>query len=169
LHTARELAAVHMSEAHRKTKRQYDARRKDVSYEKNDLVKVKAHPKSNQDRGIAAKLAQVFQGPYRVVERKGPLTYKLADVRNPDYSMVVNVCNIRPYFHRDTCVTLSHSEVDTSEGPSDNTASQSESNWNEETDSMTHDSASGRPRLRYSRRLRDARRAKQSVPQTYDE
>lgn len=55
----------------------YDARHRDLTFKKGDLVLKKAHWLSKKDEGFMAKLAPRWQGPFEVAEVCSPLTMRL--------------------------------------------------------------------------------------------
>lgn len=54
----------------------YDENRPDPQYDINDLVWVRIH-------GGTSKLEEKYEGPYRIIERKGPATF-IVQIENPE-------------------------------------------------------------------------------------
>uniref|UniRef100_A0A3Q0S5U4 Integrase catalytic domain-containing protein n=1 Tax=Amphilophus citrinellus TaxID=61819 RepID=A0A3Q0S5U4_AMPCI len=70
----------------------YDLRRRPVSYEVGDLVRVKSHPKSDASSNFSAKLAPLYTGPYRVSKRMSDVNYCLTKVDTGEFFML-QTCN----------------------------------------------------------------------------
>ncbi|KAF5881280.1 Transposon Ty3-I Gag-Pol poly, partial [Clarias magur] len=79
-------------------KKHYDKKRREVSFKVGELVKLKAHPRSDASAGFSAKLAPVYKGPYRIAEVKSDLDYKLTRVADGAEGGVHHVCNLLPFF-----------------------------------------------------------------------
>jgi len=55
-----------------------DKRRRPLEFEIGDYVYLKVTPMKKVQRfGVKQKLAPRFVGPYKILERKGPVAYKL--------------------------------------------------------------------------------------------
>jgi hypothetical protein len=54
-----------------------DKRRRPLEFQVGDYVYLKAIPMKKKQFGIKKKLAARFVGPYRIIEKKGPIAYKL--------------------------------------------------------------------------------------------
>jgi hypothetical protein len=54
-----------------------DKRRRPLEFEVGDYVYLKVTPMKKKQFGIKKKLAVRFIGPYKIVEKKGPVAYKL--------------------------------------------------------------------------------------------
>uniref|UniRef100_A0A3Q3XRR1 Integrase catalytic domain-containing protein n=1 Tax=Mola mola TaxID=94237 RepID=A0A3Q3XRR1_MOLML len=63
--------------SHACQKHYYDLRRRQVSYNIGDLVRVKTHPRSDAQANFTAKLAPLYAGPYRVSQRLSAVNYIL--------------------------------------------------------------------------------------------
>uniref|UniRef100_A0A3B3RRT6 Integrase catalytic domain-containing protein n=1 Tax=Paramormyrops kingsleyae TaxID=1676925 RepID=A0A3B3RRT6_9TELE len=79
-------------------KKHYDKKRRGVSFRVGDLVRLKAHPRSDASAGFFAKLAPVYKGPYRITEVMSDLDYKLTRVADGAEGGVHHVCNLVPFF-----------------------------------------------------------------------
>ena len=55
----------------------YDVGRREPSFKPGDRVWKRSHPLSSAAKGIAAKLAPKFEGPYWITDALGPNTYRL--------------------------------------------------------------------------------------------
>ena len=61
-----------------KTKSYADKRRRPLTFEVGNYVYLKLSPKKGVQRfGVKGKLAPRYVGPYKIIERKGNVTYKL--------------------------------------------------------------------------------------------
>ena len=98
LKEAYDLATAHMAVSRDRNKANYDQRREDVVYQPRELVKMRNFPQSNAEKGIAAKFAPTFVGPYRIMQNKGQNTYLVRHIHDPRDERVVNVTNLRKYF-----------------------------------------------------------------------
>lgn len=65
--------------AHERSKQRYDLRRRPANFREQDVVYVRNHVLSDASKGIAAKLAPKFVGPYKVKKKVSYLTYELID------------------------------------------------------------------------------------------
>jgi hypothetical protein len=54
-----------------------DKRRRPLEFQVGDYVYLKVTPMKKKQFGIKKKLAARFVGPYRIIEKKGPVAYKL--------------------------------------------------------------------------------------------
>jgi hypothetical protein len=91
---SRELAA-------QEQKLKYDAKQRHIEFRTGDLVLLQSHPLSDKAKGIAASLMPKREGPYIVLERRGPLTYLLGE---PDTKLPVtfaHVVQLRRFYVRD--------------------------------------------------------------------
>jgi len=61
-------------------KKYYDAKRRDLSFSKGDLVWKRTHWLSDKDAGFMKKLAPRWQGPFLIHEVCSPVTMKLREV-----------------------------------------------------------------------------------------
>ena len=55
----------------------YDVGRREPSFKPGDKVWKRSHPLSSATKGIAAKLAPKFEGPYWITDALGPNAYRL--------------------------------------------------------------------------------------------
>lgn len=62
-----------------------------------DLVRLKAHPRSNVAVGFTAKLAPVYKGPYRIARVISDLNYKLTRLDDGAEGGVHHVSNRLPF------------------------------------------------------------------------
>ncbi|KAL7869756.1 hypothetical protein AOLI_G00137440 [Acnodon oligacanthus] len=96
-------AALEMSEKRRK--HYYDLKRRPVSYQLDDLVRVKTHPRSDAVANFTAKLVPVYCGPYRIAKKLSDMTYRLNKVDTGQDDGVFHVVNLQPYCTLDTAAT----------------------------------------------------------------
>uniref|UniRef100_A0A3Q0QW83 Integrase catalytic domain-containing protein n=1 Tax=Amphilophus citrinellus TaxID=61819 RepID=A0A3Q0QW83_AMPCI len=80
LQDVHEHARTVLTESHKRRKHYCDLRRRPVSYDVGDLVRVKLHPKSDASSNFSAKLAPLYTGPYRVSKRMSDVNYCLTKV-----------------------------------------------------------------------------------------
>jgi hypothetical protein len=66
-----------MKAAQSRQKSYADKRRRPLEFQVGDYVHLKVTPMKKKRFGIKTKLASRFVGPYRIVEKKGPVAYKL--------------------------------------------------------------------------------------------
>lgn len=92
------IVQQNLSRAKEKQKCYYDAGRQDVVYAKNDRVWMKAHPLSKASQAFSAKFAPQWIGPYRVVEKLGPVNYRIVREDNGEDLRTVHVCNLKPAY-----------------------------------------------------------------------
>uniref|UniRef100_A0A3B1JX16 Integrase catalytic domain-containing protein n=1 Tax=Astyanax mexicanus TaxID=7994 RepID=A0A3B1JX16_ASTMX len=94
---AHDHAQAALEASHARRKHYYDQRRRDVSYQVDDLVKVKTHPRSDALANFTAKLAPVFTGPFRISQKLSDVNYRLTSVDTGDDAGVFHVVNIQPF------------------------------------------------------------------------
>ncbi|XP_029112112.1 uncharacterized protein LOC114911879 [Scleropages formosus] len=87
-----------LAESQSTQKKHYDKNRRAVSFQVGDLVKLKAHPRSDASAGFSAKLAPVYKGPYRITKVLSELNYKLSRVADAADGGVHHVSNLLPFF-----------------------------------------------------------------------
>ena len=75
----------------------YDARRREPKFEVGDYVWKKNRVLSSTAQGVMAKLAPKYVGPYEILEKKGPNTYKLVD-QEGDIEDLVHAEHLKPFF-----------------------------------------------------------------------
>jgi hypothetical protein len=68
-----------------------DKRRRPLEFQVGDYVYLKVTPMKKKRFGIKKKLAARFVGPYKIIEKKGPVAYKL--------QLPEAMCSIFPIFH----------------------------------------------------------------------
>lgn len=91
-----EIAYRRMLTKREKKREKYEKVNKPVVLEEGDMVLVKTHPQSSALRAEIKKLFFIFEGPYRVLERKGSNAYLLVD----DHGNTVgphNIINLKKY------------------------------------------------------------------------
>jgi hypothetical protein len=66
-----------MKAAQSRQKSYVDKRRRPLEFQIGDYVYLKVTPMKKKRFGIKKKLAARFVGPYKIIEKKGPMDYKL--------------------------------------------------------------------------------------------
>jgi hypothetical protein len=66
-----------MKAAQSRQKSYIDKRRRPLEFKVGDYVYLKVTPMKKKWFGIKKKLATRFVGPYKIIEKKGPMAYKL--------------------------------------------------------------------------------------------
>lgn len=61
-------------------------------------VWLRAHPLSKAEKSFAAKLAPKWQGPYRVVQRKGPVNYEVVLEDTGEDLKTVHISRLKPCY-----------------------------------------------------------------------
>ena len=77
--------------------RQYDARHTPTEYKPGDQVWLYV---PRVARGTSKKIARLWTGPFRVLERTGPVTYRLSGSGNRRLHQLVNVARLKRYHER---------------------------------------------------------------------
>jgi hypothetical protein len=90
----------HMEKERNRQARYYNQGRRDVTYAPGQLVVVRTHPISSAQRKFAAKLSDVWCGPYEVLEMFNNVNVKLRDVKNPRKIIHRHVVEMQPYIER---------------------------------------------------------------------
>lgn len=80
LQEAHDRARETLARSHARQKRYCDLRRRPMTYAVGDLVKVKAHHRSDAQSSFTAKLAPLFTGPLQVTQKLGEVNYRLAKI-----------------------------------------------------------------------------------------
>jgi hypothetical protein len=71
-----------------------DKRRRPLVFEVGDYVYLKVTSMKKKRLGIKRKLAPRFMGPYKILERKGPVAYKLQLPESMSAIFLVFQCQI---------------------------------------------------------------------------
>ncbi|KAL7385310.1 hypothetical protein ABVT39_018995 [Epinephelus coioides] len=87
-----------LAASHETQKGHYDKRRRQVSFEVGDLVRLRTHPRSDASAGFTAKLAPLFKGLYRVERVMSDLNYRLSRVFDDSDAGVHHVVSLLPFF-----------------------------------------------------------------------
>ncbi|KAL7886844.1 hypothetical protein AOLI_G00045650 [Acnodon oligacanthus] len=98
-------ARAALETSQKRHKHYYDLKRRPVSYQLDDLVRVKTHPRSDAVANFTAKLAPVYCGPYRITQKLSDVTYRLNKVVTGQDAGVFHVVNLQPYRTWDTADT----------------------------------------------------------------
>uniref|UniRef100_A0A8C1I8T0 Integrase catalytic domain-containing protein n=1 Tax=Cyprinus carpio TaxID=7962 RepID=A0A8C1I8T0_CYPCA len=104
LKNAHDHARAALSASHTKKKRYYDKKRRTISYAVDDLVRVKTHPKSDAGANFTAKLAPVYDGPFRVSKKLSSVNYRLSNVDTGEDAGVFHVVNLLLFHSRETAM-----------------------------------------------------------------
>ena len=95
LHDLRALVSKNMIQARLRQKRNYDKKRRDMQFQLRDRVWLRSHPYSKAEQFFSAKLAPKWQGPYRIVEQRGPLNYRVVKEDTGEDMRVVHVSRLK--------------------------------------------------------------------------
>ncbi|KAI4902621.1 hypothetical protein NFI96_007544 [Prochilodus magdalenae] len=121
-------ARAALKSSHKRQKHYYDLKRRPVTYQLGDPVRLKTHPRSDAVANLTAKLACVYAGPYRVVQKLSEVNYRLANMDGTDVG-VVHVVNLQPFYtwttaesknsrqHNSSCLRHQVSHSADKEGP----------------------------------------------------
>ncbi|CAB0031215.1 unnamed protein product [Trichogramma brassicae] len=99
-----DIVADNVEKAHARQARYYNEGRKDVRFEVGDLVLRKAHYLSCGPVSFSKKLAQEYDGPFKVAEVLSPTVYVL-EMPNSRKNPKVDVGDLKPYITGETCET----------------------------------------------------------------
>ncbi|KAL6455152.1 hypothetical protein MHYP_G00364050 [Metynnis hypsauchen] len=113
---AHDHAHAALEASHVRRKHYYDKRRREVSYQVDDLVKVKTHPRSDALANFTAKLAPVYSGPFRVSEKLSDVNYRLTRVDTNEDAGVFHVVNVQPFHTWDSSDPSRNSRYSPREG-----------------------------------------------------
>uniref|UniRef100_A0A3B3XCG6 Integrase catalytic domain-containing protein n=1 Tax=Poecilia mexicana TaxID=48701 RepID=A0A3B3XCG6_9TELE len=105
---AHDHARTVLTESHRRRKHYYDLRRRPVSFKVGDLVRAKSHPKSDASSNFSAKLAPLYQGPYRVYKKMSDVNYYLTKADTGEKAGVFHVANLQPFYTWATASSNKH-------------------------------------------------------------
>ncbi|KAF7663492.1 hypothetical protein LDENG_00209240 [Lucifuga dentata] len=97
LQEAHDHARATLSHAHCRQKHYYDLRRRHVTYNVGDLVRVRSHPRSDALTDFMAKLAPLFIGPFHITQKLSDVNYRLNRVDTGEDAGVFHVVNMQPY------------------------------------------------------------------------
>ena len=92
------FVAKNLDSARRRQKKNYDKNRRDMQFQQQDRVWVRAHPLSKAEKSFAAKLAPKWQGPYRVVQQTGPVNYQVVLEETGLDLKVVHISRLKPCY-----------------------------------------------------------------------
>lgn len=98
LQEARDKAVENLKISANQRKRKFDANHRLISYSIGQLVKLKAHPKSDASRGEAAKLFWKYDGPYLIGSIPYQNTYTLVHPTTKKILGNYNAFNIEKYY-----------------------------------------------------------------------
>ncbi|KAF4525778.1 hypothetical protein B566_EDAN002040 [Ephemera danica] len=80
--------------------RNYNKKRRFVSFKPGDLVYTREHHQSNAADKVSGKLADRWGGPYVVIELRGGVNLVVEDIGNGENRHTVHVCNVKPCVER---------------------------------------------------------------------
>ncbi|KAI2647959.1 Retrovirus-related Pol polyprotein from transposon 17.6 [Labeo rohita] len=89
------LVEKNLYRARLRQKRNYDRKRRELSFRTNDRVWIRSHPLSKAEKKFSAKLAPKWQGPYRIVRRMGPLTYQVVQEKTGEDLRVIHISQLK--------------------------------------------------------------------------
>uniref|UniRef100_A0A3B1JJM2 Gypsy retrotransposon integrase-like protein 1 n=1 Tax=Astyanax mexicanus TaxID=7994 RepID=A0A3B1JJM2_ASTMX len=78
----------------------YNRRRKQVNFVGGDLVWVETHPLSRADKGFAAKLAEKWKGPAKIIRKISPVNYEIEYLDDSSRVDTIHVENLKYYYGR---------------------------------------------------------------------
>ncbi len=96
--TELQTKAMECCKAQKRQLRNYNKKRRDVTYKEKDRVWMRTFPQSSAQHHFTAKLAQKWKGPYRVIKQVGPLNYQVSLESTGEDVRIVHVCNVKPCF-----------------------------------------------------------------------
>lgn len=101
LNKMRGFVAKRIGEAYNRSRKQYNTRRRDVQFDKGDLVWKRKYALSDAGNYFTAKLAGKFEGPYRVRKKLGYCVYMLEDLSGRVCKGNWHVKDLKPYIESD--------------------------------------------------------------------
>ena len=88
LDALRDLVVKHIDDAQNRQARVYNKGRRHVEFHVGDIVLRRIKVLSNAAEGISGKLAEKWDGPFKIVEKMSPTVYRLEGVNAKGYDMV---------------------------------------------------------------------------------
>jgi hypothetical protein len=103
------IISNNLQAAARKAKDWYDTHgAKDIDVKVGELYWMAAHKKPEENQGVA--LMPKWEGPYRVMQKMGPVTVKVRHEHNNKKEQIVHVNSLKPYFGRQDLQSNSEGE-----------------------------------------------------------
>jgi len=94
-----EYVRISMEEGRKKQKQNYDKFHRHVEFNQGDKVWVRNHPLSNAEERTMAKLCPRWIGPYTIIEKLTPVSYRV-DTHGKGIVGAQHVANLKPYVQR---------------------------------------------------------------------
>ncbi|MGH0124195.1 UNVERIFIED_CONTAM: hypothetical protein FKN15_054118 [Acipenser sinensis] len=98
VHDLKEHVQSNVAKAKARQKRNYDKHRRTVSYKSQDRVWVRNHVLSDASKKFTSKLAPRWKGPYRIVEKRGPVSYLVCLEDTGQDVRTIHVCDVKPFY-----------------------------------------------------------------------
>lgn len=97
LHLIQTLARSNLIKSQEKYLGAYNKRRRQVSYDMGDLVWLRTHFLSDASKKITASLLPKYDGPFKVVGKRGNDTYELLNIKTDKKAGFIHVSDLKPY------------------------------------------------------------------------
>jgi hypothetical protein len=94
MEAAHRVARINIERAKAKQQLDYDKGRREVIYDMGDKVWLFIY---KMKPGCSRKFAERWSGPWRVIQRTGPMNYKISSTRGKELEQHVNVRRLKPY------------------------------------------------------------------------
>ena len=102
----REIAKTSIENAQVKYKKRHDTKHKHVDFKMDDMILVF---KPVSKTGLSKKLSHRWNGPYKIIAKLGPTTYKILNLQGRKNEELVHVSRMKLYKHRDV-TDITHME-----------------------------------------------------------
>lgn len=103
-HRLREVIQVvreNIIEAQRNHKKYFDSHRRDHNFSTGNIVVIKNHPQSKKSAQMMEKMTRRWRGPYRLGERKDPVTFEIITIPERKLIGVRHVSDIKLFIPRE--------------------------------------------------------------------
>ena len=94
----KEFVEENLVKGRRRQKKNYDRKHRDVAFEENARVWLRTHPYSKKETAFAAKLAPRWHGPYRVIQKMGPVNVDIVREDDGEGRKTVHVSRLKPCY-----------------------------------------------------------------------
>lgn len=94
----KQFVAKNLQKAKKRQKANYDRYRREQSFNEKDRVWLKTHPYSKLHKSFSSKIAPRWKGPYRMMRKLNPLSYKIVLEDSGEDLRVVNVAQLKPCY-----------------------------------------------------------------------
>ena len=92
LHKAFKTVKDNLENARRKREIYFNKKTKEIKYEIGEKVYLEIPP---QNLGVSRKLQPLYRGPYRIINKTGPVNVTISEIYGPQKNMVVHVNRIK--------------------------------------------------------------------------